>query len=180
MWKKIISINSIKYLDVKIDRELHWHDQVNIIKVELNRANALLLKIRNYVNIKTLRNIYFLIFDSHLSYSCVLWIQNVNTIRRFIILPKKALQVMNVRNYLFHSSPLFTSYNILKFCDKITLEIVLFISKSSNRPVLSIFHDIPYTRPNIPIFWTLKYGRCSVRASATQKINSKRYIVLPN
>ena len=48
-----------------IDIFLHWHDQVNSIAVKLNRANALLLKIRNYVNMKTLRNIYFATFDSH-------------------------------------------------------------------------------------------------------------------
>ena len=44
-----------------------WHDQVNNIAVKFNRANALVLKIRNYVNTETLRNIYFAIFDSHLS-----------------------------------------------------------------------------------------------------------------
>ena len=67
-WKRLYPSNSIKYLDIKIDRLLLWHDQVNSISVELNRANSLLLKIRNYINTKTLRNIYFAIFDSHLSY----------------------------------------------------------------------------------------------------------------
>ena len=67
-WKRLYPSNSIKYLDIKIDRFLLWHDQVNSISVELNRANSLLLKIRNYINTKTLRNIYFAIFDSHLSY----------------------------------------------------------------------------------------------------------------
>ena len=38
---------------MKIDRFLHWHDQVNSIAVRLNRANALLLKIRNYLNTET-------------------------------------------------------------------------------------------------------------------------------
>ena len=74
--KLLYPSNSIKYLGIKIDRFLHWHDQVNSIAVKLNpllRANALLLKIRNYVNMKTLRNIYFAIFDSHLSYSCIVW-----------------------------------------------------------------------------------------------------------
>ena len=47
--------NSVKYLGVRIDKFLHWHDQVNNFVVKLNRANALLLKIRNYVNMKTLR-----------------------------------------------------------------------------------------------------------------------------
>ena len=69
--KRLYPSNSVKYLGIKIDRFLHWHDQVNSIAVKLNRANALLLKIRNYVNIKTLRNIYFAIFHSHLSYLCI-------------------------------------------------------------------------------------------------------------
>ena len=69
--KRLYLLNSIKYLGVRIDRFFHWHDQVNSIAIELNRADALLFKIRNYVNMKTLRNIYFAIFDSHLSYSCM-------------------------------------------------------------------------------------------------------------
>ena len=89
--KKLYSSNSVKYLGIKIDRFLHWHDQVNSIAVKLNRANALLLKIRNYVNTETLRNIYFAIFDSHLSYSCIVWAQNINTVRRLIVRQKKVL-----------------------------------------------------------------------------------------
>ena len=65
--KRLYASNSVKYLGVKNNRFLHWHDQVNRIAVKLNRANALLLKIRNYMNTKTLRNIYFGIFNSHLS-----------------------------------------------------------------------------------------------------------------
>ena len=139
--KRLYPSNSVKYLGIKIDRFLHWHDQVNSIAVKLNRANALLLKIRNYVNTETLRNIYFAIFDSHLSYSCIVWAQNINTVRRLIVLQKKALRIMNFKDQLFHSSPLFSSNNILKFGDKITLENILFISKSINRQVPSIFND---------------------------------------
>ena len=66
--KKLYSSNSVKYLGVRIDKFLYWHNQVNDIAVKLYRANALLLKIRNYIKIKTLRNIYFVVFDSHLTY----------------------------------------------------------------------------------------------------------------
>ena len=120
--KRLYPSNSKKYVGIKIDRFLHWHDQVNSITVKLNRANALLLKIRNYVNMKTLRNIYFAIFDSHLSYSCIVWAQNFGTVRRLIILQKRAFRIMNFKEQLFHSSPLFSSNNILKLGDKITLE----------------------------------------------------------
>ena len=67
--KSLYPLNSIKHLGVHIERFLRWHDQINSIALKLNRANALLLKIRNNVNMKTLRNIYFAIFDAHLSYS---------------------------------------------------------------------------------------------------------------
>ena len=45
--KRLYPSSSGKYLGIKIDRFSHWHDQVNSIAVKLNRANALLLKIRN-------------------------------------------------------------------------------------------------------------------------------------
>ena len=50
-------------LGVRINKFLHWHDQVNSNAVKLNIFNALLLKIRNYVKMTTLRNIYFAIFE---------------------------------------------------------------------------------------------------------------------
>ena len=82
---------------------LHWHDQVNSIVLKLNRVNALLLKIRNYVNTETLTNIYFAIFDSHLIYSCIVWAQNINTVRTLIVLQKKALRIMTKTNYFIEA-----------------------------------------------------------------------------
>ena len=49
--------NSVKYLSVRIDKFLHWHDKVNDIVVKLNRATELFLKIGNHAKMKTLRNI---------------------------------------------------------------------------------------------------------------------------
>ena len=139
--KRLYPSNSVKYLGVRIHKFLHWHDQVNNIAVKLNRANALLLIIRNYVNMKILRNIYSAIVDSHLTYSCITWAQNINTVNRLIILQKKALHIMNFKDQLFYSSPLFSENNILKFIDKITLENILFINKSINRQMSPIFYD---------------------------------------
>ena len=59
--KRLYPSNSVKYLGVRIDRFLHWHDQVNSITFKLNIANASLHTIRNYYNVNTLRNIYFAI-----------------------------------------------------------------------------------------------------------------------
>ena len=56
----------------------------------------------NNVKMKTLRNIYFAIFDSHLTYSCIAWTQKINTVYRLIIFQKKALRIMNFKDQLFH------------------------------------------------------------------------------
>ena len=88
-----------------------------------------------------LRNIYCAIFDSRLTYSCIGWAQNIHTVNKLIILQKKALRLMNFKNQFFHSSPLFSENNILKFIDKITLENILFVNKAVNRQVPPIFYD---------------------------------------
>ena len=106
--KRLYPTNSKKNRGIRIDGFLHLHDQVNSIAAKPNRANELLLKFRNYVNMKTLRNIYFAIFDSHLSSSCIVSTQNIDAVRRLTILQKKALRIMNFKNQLFHSSPLFS------------------------------------------------------------------------
>ena len=58
---------SVKHQGVTIDTNLTWQHHVNL-SIKLNRANALLFKIRKYVSPKILRSIYFTIFDSYLSH----------------------------------------------------------------------------------------------------------------
>ena len=60
---------SVKYLGIKINENLNWKQHIHNIAIKLNRANALLSIIRNYVNKHILRTIYFAIFDSHINYS---------------------------------------------------------------------------------------------------------------
>ena len=66
--KRLYPTESVKYLGVKIDANLSWQ-----YHIKLNRAKALLFKMRKYVSLKILRSIYFPIFDSYLSYYCLDW-----------------------------------------------------------------------------------------------------------
>ena len=76
--KRPYPTESVKYLGVKIDTNLSWQHHVNDLSV---KANALLFKMRKYVSCKILRSIYFAIFDSYLSYCCLIWAQNCSTIQ---------------------------------------------------------------------------------------------------
>ena len=113
-------------------------------------------------------------------------LENIITVRRLIIRQNKALRLMNFNDQLFHSSALFSSNNILKFGDKITLQNILFISKSINRQVPSIFYDwftfsgnlyryemcwSVTNRMNISTFRTQKNDHFSIRESAIRSWN---------
>ena len=87
--KRLYLTESVKYLGVKINVNLSCQYHVNDLSIKLNRANALLFKMRKYVSLKILRSIYFAIFDSYLSYCCLVWAQNHGTIQRIVILQKK-------------------------------------------------------------------------------------------
>ena len=120
--KRLYPTESVKYLGVKIDTNLSWQYHVNDLSIKLNRANALLFKMRKYVSLKILRSIYFAIFDSYLSYCCLVWAQNCGTIQRIVILQKKTVRIINFQPSNSHTSPLFKQNFILKFQDKICLE----------------------------------------------------------
>ena len=128
--KRLYPSKSVKYLGIKIDENLNWKQHIHDIAIKLNRANALLSIIRNYVNKLTLRTIYFAIFDSHINYANLIWGQNLHSLSRIIILQKKALRIMNFQSRDSHSSPLFRSNHILKLEDKILIENIFFLSIS--------------------------------------------------
>ena len=139
--KRLYPSKSVKYLGIKIDESLNWKQHIHDIAIKLNRVNALLYTIRNFVNRHILRTIYFAIFDTHLNYGNLIWGQNLNAVSRIVILQKKALRIMNFQSRDSHSSPLFKSNHILKLEDKILIENILFINKSLNNLLPPIFKN---------------------------------------
>ena len=116
-------------------------DHINDIAVKLNRANTLLFKIRNFVNITILKTIYFAIFDSHINYANLVWAQNSNAMSRILTLQKKAMRIITFQSRNCHSSPLFSKLKLLKFNDKVHLENVLLISKFINSLLPPVFNN---------------------------------------
>ena len=66
--KKLCPKNSVKYLGIKIDEHWTWKPHIHGISAKLCKANAMLSKIRHFVDQKTLKVIYHAIFKSHLYY----------------------------------------------------------------------------------------------------------------
>ena len=77
--KRLYPIRSMKYLGINIDEKLNWKQQVSDIAITLNKANGILSKLRHFIDRKTLKSIYHAIFEPHLYYSSLVWVQNSNS-----------------------------------------------------------------------------------------------------
>ena len=181
--KILYPTESVKNLGVKIDTNLTWQHHVNYLPIKVNIDNAFLFKIRKYVSLKILRFIYFAIFDSYLSYRCLLSAQNFNSIKRILILQEKAVRIINFQPKNSHTSPLLKQNFILKFQDKICLGNILFVSKSLNNLLPSglntwfsfsseqhNYETSSYRQGNLMNFFykTDRYGKYSITVSAIE------------
>ena len=50
--KMLYQTSSVKYPGIKIDHYLNWQDHTDKIAIRLNKANAMLCKVRQFVNEK--------------------------------------------------------------------------------------------------------------------------------
>ena len=67
----------------------------------------MLFKVREFVNTKILKSIYYAIFDCHLNYANTVWGQNRNSVNWLIILQKKALHIVSFECRNCRLNPLF-------------------------------------------------------------------------
>ena len=69
--KRLYRTKYLRYVGIKIDGNLSWKIHMHYLASKLNRANAVLAKLRHFVNSEILRSTYFAIFHSHLNYVCI-------------------------------------------------------------------------------------------------------------
>jgi hypothetical protein len=98
----------VKYLGIYIVSNLNWRNQVNYIKKKVNRSIGILSKIRYYVNINTLINLYYSVVYPFLICGLIVWGSTYNsTLNPLYLLQKSALRIMTFSKFDEHSSPLF-------------------------------------------------------------------------
>ena len=139
--KTLYQTDSVRYLGIQIDKRLVWKQQINHVALMLNKANAMLSKVRHAWDIKTLRSVYCSIFESHLCYASLVWAQNTNSVKRLHLLQKKFLRIMFFQSRHSHTDLLFKMSKILKCFDKRALQNCIFISKSLKGLLPSVLNN---------------------------------------
>ena len=120
----------VKYLGIQIDKNLTCKQQIDRVVIGLNKGNAMISKLRHVLDIKTLRPVYYTIFESHLRYTSFVWAQKTNSVKRLHLFLQKALRTMFFQSRNSNTGPLFKEPKIPKSIDKTALENCGFIKKS--------------------------------------------------
>ena len=81
--KRLYETDSIRYLGIQIKKRLTWKQQVNYVAFKLNKAYAMLSKLRHAPDIKTLGSVKFAIFESHLCYASLVWQKTLIQLKGF-------------------------------------------------------------------------------------------------
>ena len=88
---------------------LNWSHHIKHLSHRLVQANAMPCKLRRYVNRATIKSIYYAIFQSHLSYVCSAWGENLNPKHRINVLQKKAMRTISFAHCDAHTLPILQS-----------------------------------------------------------------------
>jgi len=106
----------IKYLGVYIDQHLTWNHQIKFVHSKVAKNIGIINKLRHYVGIKTLRDIYYSLIYPYLTYGVLSW----GNTYKFNLTKIYTIQNKCIRRILFcnkyeHALPFYNLLDILTF-----------------------------------------------------------------
>ena len=128
----------VKYLGIQIGESLTQNEHNSDIAIKINRVNAMLYDITEFVKTRVLKLIFHAIFNCQLNYANTVWGQNKNSLNCLILLQKKALRIISFECRNANLNLLFSiGMKLLNYMTKSSLKIV-FLSVNI---LLLIFHQ---------------------------------------
>ena len=132
--------NFIKVLGIRIDEKLTLDKPVNHICAKISSVIYNLNRVKNVLDTKYLRMIYFAHIHSHLNYCSLIFTLIPNKLtNRISKLQKKAVRAVCKKGYRDHTSPLFLAMKILPFRDLIYFNILNFMKEFKNKMLPQTF-----------------------------------------
>ena len=138
--KAIKEKECIKYLGVLIDSTLSCKHHILNISKEISRAIGIMYKLRPFLPLKVMRNVYYSLVYSHIIYAIEAWGSAFKTeLEKILVLQKRAMRLMTfndayptVYGPLISSEPIFSKLETLKISDVYKYQVSKFIFKHIN------------------------------------------------
>ena len=122
---------TIKYLGINVDNQLLFGDHIKQLRTIVSRAVGIMTKIRQFIPLRILKQIYFAFIHSHLTYGIIVWGATFPS----YLTPLKSLQnraiklLSGVSSRLQSAQPLYKENNILSLNNLLSQETAKFMYK---------------------------------------------------
>ena len=104
----------VKYLGILLDSNLNWKFHIEYVALKISRIIGVIARLRHFVPLCTLLNIYRSLIFSYMSYGLAAWGQAAKThLQKLLVLQKRVLRLMYFSEPRAHAVPLFITSNIL-------------------------------------------------------------------
>lgn len=132
--------SSVKYLGIHIDSHLRWDIHINIIIKKLRRYIYLFKNLKNILNIRSLKILYFSFIQSTLSYGNIIWGSASSTyLKKLEGTQKIILKIIFNKNKRYSSDLLFSVAEVYPLKHLYVLSILKFMYKND----LSLYISTP-------------------------------------
>ena len=141
--RPLINKNVIKYLGVLFDNKLNWEQRIQHVLAKLCIARGVLMKLRHYVPVAALRNIYFGIVYSYLQYGVTSWGNAASKYTTRIQIQQNYIVKILTKTPFFRKKllPIYSNLNLLKFNNVFNLEVLKFVFKFRSKTLPSCFNE---------------------------------------
>lgn len=175
---------SVKYLGIHVDYQLSWKNHIEKLVSKVNMYLGIICRIKNHLNISTLKTIYHALIQSSLSYGIEIWGHALpTTLKPLITAQKKLVRVILNQNSTASTYPLFTRLGIRPLQEEITYRSSLIALDIANHPDKYDFqivrqHQHAYTtrfaqhQLPIPQSRTVRYGNKGLLSTFVHLYNS--------
>ena len=144
---KLQKINVINYLGVHLDDKLNWKKHLEHVEMKLSKASYLISKIRHYVDLPTLKMLYYSLAFSHINYCLSAWGGTYKSATMPIFkLQKKIIRIITKSPFNAHSNPLFFNLKILPFKYLYFFNLAILFYKINHSKIVGTYNLTPINK----------------------------------
>ena len=135
-------VNQIKYLGVTLDDQFTWKAHIQYVRKKLSSSCGILSKLRHYIDVETLKKVYFALFQSHLQYAIICWgSANKSDIQPLKIIQNRAMRYLYKASRYTRLDFIYLNLRILKLEDLFKLEISKLMHQHYNNKLPNLFSE---------------------------------------
>ena len=125
-----------------IDDGLNWNPHIKQLSLQLSKSSAIVYRLRNFVDTKTLKLLYYSLIYSRVQYGIILWETATYTRQKEIVLRlNNIVRIMTCSRKFDHVSILYKQLKLLKFEDIYKLELSKFMHQLNCNMTPKVFEE---------------------------------------